>query len=801
MHEMKLFIQLIYFLTKFILVFFITCFAFVLTAVADPGGPEGGFIYYLAAWNGSPTYSDGYYKLGNDLRVSTLVDLKNDDNGYLPIILIFDVPVYGKPDGTGDPTTTAITVVDVQMINDPSPITDHDIVIERVSRIVENGSPVLNKLLVDIKVPRSLFDDLPITVKLSVSENAVYSAEGVGNIAYGPIELNIVENFPSETPTFTRPTSDERKVKLIYFLPKDRSFNSQIPIAIDTQIKEAQSFFAENMALHGFGQKTFKIETDDNGTAVVHNFTGVYDGVYYHTNALSKTSSEIKERFDTSTDVYLIVLDTSIENIDGNCGISYYLGGPVIVPANGVCFRDRLGYILIAHELGHAFNLEHDFRDSSYLMSGASYTTNKLSTCASRVLDINPFFNQDANTIQTSNHHGKIRMVTERVYPLNEQHFTVKFEITDNDGIYQVQLLFPSYVINPEIKSDSRGLYDCRNFENAPSSETVEFYVPSEFLKYPSNNITIRVFDQYGNVTQKILTLISTKTFESVKSNNTGTFLTLTYHDPNVLVPINDKKEWTGWGDNLWEKTPDRRLSEKPQPFVYNVFLDAYNYWFYAHAQSSIIYDLSKGNYTKFEAFLLLPYPCESTSVELICLADDVEIYNSGVLSGSQVHNKRILSDIPEDTQMFTIRTTDAGDGISCDHFVLANARLFDADTPVPVSLSFFRPTLENGIVTIRWTTESELDNAGFNILRSIDQYGEYKQVNTQLIQGAGTTGERNIYKWIDTTAKQGVAYYYQIEDVSFADERQVLTTTRLKGLMSAKNKLKTTWSELKRAH
>ena len=172
MHEMKLFIQLIYFLTKFILVFFITCFAFVLTAVADPGGPEGGFIYYLAAWNGSPTYSDGYYKLGNDLRVSTLVDLKNDDNGYLPIILIFDVPVYGKPDGTGDPTTTAIKVVDVQRNSDSSLIPNHDVTIERVSRLEEGGTLSLRKLLVDIKVPRSLFDDLPITVRLNVSENA-----------------------------------------------------------------------------------------------------------------------------------------------------------------------------------------------------------------------------------------------------------------------------------------------------------------------------------------------------------------------------------------------------------------------------------------------------------------------------------------------------------------------------------------------------------------------------------------------------------------------------------------------------
>ena len=99
----------------------------------------------------------------------------------------------------------------------------------------------------------------------------------------------------------------------------------------------------------------------------------------------------------------------------------------------------------------------------------------------------------------------------------------------------------------------------------------------------------------------------------------------------------------------------------------------------------------------------------------------------------------------------------------------------FIKGTPLPVNLSSFRPALENGEIVIRWTTESELDNAGFNILRSDSRDGEFKQVNTELIQGAGTTGERHVYKWIDTTAKPGVVYYYQIEDVSFAGERQTL--------------------------
>lgn len=83
----------------------------------------------------------------------------------------------------------------------------------------------------------------------------------------------------------------------------------------------------------------------------------------------------------------------------------------------------------------------------------------------------------------------------------------------------------------------------------------------------------------------------------------------------------------------------------------------------------------------------------------------------------------------------------------------------------LPVQLSFFRPTLqEDDKVVVRWATESELDNTGFNILRSEERKGEYKQVNTDLIQGAGTTGERTNYSWVDPTAKPGVVYYYRLK-------------------------------------
>ena len=119
----------------------------------------------------------------------------------------------------------------------------------------------------------------------------------------------------------------------------------------------------------------------------------------------------------------------------------------------------------------------------------------------------------------------------------------------------------------------------------------------------------------------------------------------------------------------------------------------------------------------------------------------------------------------------------------------------------LPVQLSQFRPDrTETGAVVIQWATESEVDNAGFNILRSETRTGEFKVITAQLIPGAGTTAERNTYTWTDTTAKPNVVYYYQIEDVSLDGERQTLATVRLRGFVSATGKLTTQWGQLKRS-
>ena len=128
----------------------------------------------------------------------------------------------------------------------------------------------------------------------------------------------------------------------------------------------------------------------------------------------------------------------------------------------------------------------------------------------------------------------------------------------------------------------------------------------------------------------------------------------------------------------------------------------------------------------------------------------------------------------------------------------------FRAGGALPVELSHFRPERQKdtGTVVITWSTQSELNNAGFFIKRSQQRDGEFQAINAAIIPGAGTTSEKQFYTFTDTTAQPNVVYYYQIEDVSLDGDRQTLTRgIRLRGYVGVAGKATTLWGELKRTN
>ena len=182
------------------------------------------------------------------------------------------------------------------------------------------------------------------------------------------------------------------------------------------------------------------------------------------------------------------------------------------------------------------------------------------------------------------------------------------------------------------------------------------------------------------DVSLEKMTSKSAESITDVESNEaTATYLSLVSDNPNILVPINDMKEWSGWHGWFWEKVKGEQPTERPSIFSGN-YADRFDHWMYSHAESYVVYDISGGEYSQFDGHLITPSSCIET-IELIFLVDNKVVYNSGrVRVFEPMH---VAFNIPADAKTLTIRVTDGGDGGSCDHWILGDPRLLETRQPI----------------------------------------------------------------------------------------------------------------------
>ncbi|MGA9351379.1 MAG: FxLYD domain-containing protein [Anaerolineae bacterium] len=88
------------------------------------------------------------------------------------------------------------------------------------------------------------------------------------------------------------------------------------------------------------------------------------------------------------------------------------------------------------------------------------------------------------------------------------------------------------------------------------------------------------------------------------------------------------------------------------------------------------------------------------------------------------------------------------------------------AATPTPISAEAQEPTHGASVVIVEWTTEAEVDLAGFNLYRSESPDGPYVKLNTTLIPGGSDSLLGGKYSYTDTNVVVGHTYYYKLEDV-----------------------------------
>ena len=355
----------------------------------------------------------------------------------------------------------------------------------------------------------------------------------VNAVAFSPNGSTLISGGDDETLRIWNVTpyasTPPDMVRMIYFLPRGRSMQPDIWNKLDTLIRDVQRFYADQMEINGFGRKTFTFETDDYGDTLVYRIDGQFNDWYYHTETQDKVYTEIASQFDMEKHVYLIVVDLSSESIEGEniCGVGggnwfedetivRTRGGYAVIPASGQCFDGEVGTVVAAHELGHAFGLEHDFRDDTYIMSyGAA--PDRLSPCAAGWLNASRFFNTDQIAFNAPT---TLQMITPSSYPPNAENLRLQFEVTDVDGIHQIQLIVPTVEGDP---ASGVKLHSCKN--GHAQSSPFEFDTPT-LTAYPANTIALQVIDVHGNITRQEYTLRADDTLlvpDPVDVNGDGT--------------------------------------------------------------------------------------------------------------------------------------------------------------------------------------------------------------------------------------------------------------------------------------
>ena len=256
---------------------------------------------------------------------------------------------------------------------------------------------------------------------------------------------------------------EPRTVRLIYFLPNDRPYRAEMVQRMKDEILKIQVFYAESMKAHGYNM-TFKIESDAQGKPVVHRVDGQQSELYYVDDTSSTVRTEIQEAFDVLQNIYFIVVDSDINHLGtgvgnirarANAGSRGKNGGMVLIPTHH--FQNRIksnepGYDkLSAHEIGHAFGLQHDFRSGGYIMSyGAGFNRaphdgpdrDRLSKCNADFLSVNPYFNPAIPT--KSGRYPTAELTSSSTYPAGSESVDIQVKVADSEGIHQVILFVES---------------------------------------------------------------------------------------------------------------------------------------------------------------------------------------------------------------------------------------------------------------------------------------------------------------------------------------------------------------------
>ena len=346
-----------------------------------------------------------------------------------------------------------------------------------------------------------------------------------GNILAAGGEDGVLRLWKLTPQQLAHETTPKDVIRIIYLLPKNKEPPSNITAKLDKSIREVQNFYAEEMERHGYGRKTFTVETDESGKAKIYLLE---EQQVANFDILKQQIPDI----DMSNDIWLAIVEegasfpgifhgqnaefpyptnhgvTSGNNIWGDMVKGMPHGKLVLLLAA----NDKFDRKVTAYELKYAFacNIHPYNRLGIY---GSVYTflyynepnalkrflirVNgmkpwgkdwvQLSKCEAEWLNKSRFFNPNQPFFDKR---PGIGMRMSEPEAKNSRRF--QFEVADEDGIHQVQLFVD---VSKKPWSVRKKFQDCQIL-NGRTQSTVEFEVSNTETK----TVELRMIDMSGNI-------------------------------------------------------------------------------------------------------------------------------------------------------------------------------------------------------------------------------------------------------------------------------------------------------------
>ena len=288
---------------------------------------------------------------------------------------------------------------------------------------------------------------------------------------------------------------EPRTVRLIYFLPNGDPYRTDVVQKMKDEIRIVQALYAEQMGAHGYGKVTFRVETDLQGEPMVHRVDGQHPDSYYLGNGSPVT--EIGQVFDLDANIYIILV-----------GRDMTVGGHVFGVRSGknggyAVLNREVYWAVLAHELGHAFGLRHDFRNDEYIMS-YGLSPYRLSACSAEFLTVHPYFNHDIEDKETQK--SRVELMSPRTYSVNSNSIPVQLKVSDSDGLHQVFL----HVEQPNNRTTVKACRELAGEKDAivqfdydgviPSSHDPSYSRSTSFFNPLIHPISVTAVDIFGNL-------------------------------------------------------------------------------------------------------------------------------------------------------------------------------------------------------------------------------------------------------------------------------------------------------------